>query len=298
MKVSVEKLKKSALKLNITVESEKVKKAYEEVLEEKVKVTKIEGFREGKAPKNMVEEKLGVSSLYGDAINLLLQTYYVQALKEHNITPLSNPKVEIKEFDLDKEFEFTAEVATRPEVKIKEFRKDLKKKLEDRNKELKKENEEKIKNGEEIKMDHAHLHTNDVLDVLLENSEIEVADVLIEEESNRMLTQLSQQVKAIGLSFEDYLKAQQTTVEQLQETYKKSAENNLKAEFILSQLVQDEKIEVEEKEIDEAFDMAGVSGVEERRNDPIERFYVKSILQKNKLISNLIDEVQGDHHHE
>ena len=40
MKVSVEKLKKSALKLNITVESEKVKKAYEEVLEEKVKVTK------------------------------------------------------------------------------------------------------------------------------------------------------------------------------------------------------------------------------------------------------------------
>lgn len=298
MKVSVEKLKKSALKLNITIESEKVKKAYEEVLEEKIKVTKIEGFREGKAPKNMVEEKLGVSSLYGDAINLLLQTYYVQALKEHSITPLSNPKVEIKEFDLDKEFEFTAEVAIRPEVKVKEFRKDLKKKLEDKNKELKKENEEKIKNGEEIKMDHAHLHTNDVLDVLLDKSEVEVADVLIEEESNRMLTQLAQQVKAIGLSFEDYLKAQQTTVEQLQETYKKSAENNLKAEFILSQLVQDEKIEIEEKEIDEAFDMAGISGVEERRTDPIERFYVKSILQKNKLISNLIDEVQGDHHHE
>jgi FKBP-type peptidyl-prolyl cis-trans isomerase (trigger factor) len=298
MKTTTEKLKKSALKLTITVESEKVKKAYEEVLEEKVKTTAVEGFREGKAPKNMVEEKLGVSALYGDAVNLLLQTYYVQAVKENHINPLSNPKIEIKEFDLDKDFVFTAEVAIKPEVSVKPFKDALKKKYEEKSKELKKENEEKIKKGEEITMDHVHMHANDVLDVLLEKSEVEIADILIEEEANRMLTQLLQQIKSIGLSVEDYLKAQQTDVEKLQEGYKKSAENNLKAEFILSKLVQDEKIEIEEKEIDEAFEIAGVSGVDERKTDPVERFYVKTILQKNKLISNLINEVQGEHTHE
>jgi len=298
MKVTTEKLKKSALKLTVTVEAEKVKKAYEDVLEEKVKTTAVEGFREGKAPKNMVEEKLGVSALYGDAVNLLLQTYYVQAVKENHINPLSNPKIEIKEFDLDKDFIFTAEVATKPEVEVKPFKDALKKKYEEKTKELKKENEEKIKKGEEVTLDHVHLHANDVLDVLLDKSEVEIADILIEEEANRMLTQLLQQIKAIGLSVEDYLKAQQTDVEKLQEGYKKSAENNLKAEFILSKLVQDEKIEIEEKEIDEAFDMAGVSGVDERKTDPVERFYVKTILQKNKLISNLINEVQGEHNHE
>jgi FKBP-type peptidyl-prolyl cis-trans isomerase (trigger factor) len=298
MKITTEKLKKSALKLTITVESEKVKKAYEEVLEEKVKTTAVEGFREGKAPKNMVEEKLGVSALYGDAVNLLLQTYYVQAVKENHINPLSNPKIEIKEFDLDKDFVFTAEVAIKPEVSVKPFKDALKKKYEEKSKDLKKENEEKIKKGEEITMDHVHMHANDVLDVLLEKSEVEIADILIEEEANRMLTQLLQQIKSIGLSVEDYLKAQQTDVEKLQEGYKKSAENNLKAEFILSKLVQDEKIEIEEKEIDEAFEIAGVSGVDERKTDPVERFYVKTILQKNKLISNLINEVQGEHTHE
>lgn len=298
MKITTEKLKKSALKLTITVESEKVKKAYEEVLEEKVKTTAVEGFREGKAPKNMVEEKLGVSALYGDAVNLLLQTYYVQAIKENHINPLSNPKIEIKEFDLDKDFVFTAEVAIKPEVSVKPFKDALKKKYEEKSKDLKKENEEKIKKGEEITMDHVHMHANDVLDVLLEKSEVEIADILIEEEANRMLTQLLQQIKSIGLSVEDYLKAQQTDVEKLQEGYKKSAENNLKAEFILSKLVQDENIEIEEKEIDEAFEIAGVSGVDERKTDPVERFYVKTILQKNKLISNLINEVQGEHTHE
>lgn len=298
MKITTEKLKKSALKLTITVESEKVKKAYEEVLEEKVKTTAVEGFREGKAPKNMVEEKLGVSALYGDAVNLLLQTYYVQAVKENHINPLSNPKIEIKEFDLDKDFVFTAEVATKPEVSVKPFKDALKKKYEEKSKDLKKENEEKIKKGEEVTMDHVHMHANDVLDVLLEKSEVEIADILIEAEANRMLTQLLQQIKSIGLSVEDYLKAQQTDVEKLQEGYKKSAENNLKAEFILSKLVQDENIEIEEKEIDEAFEIAGVSGVDERKTDPVERFYVKTILQKNKLISNLINEVQGEHTHE
>jgi len=298
MKVTTEKLKKSALKLNITVEVEKVKKAYEDVLDEKVKTTKIEGFREGKAPKEMIEEKLDVSKLYGDVINLLLQAAYIQAISEQKINPMSNPKIEIKEFDLEKDFVFTAEVAIQPEIKVKAFKSDLKKKLEEKNKALNKENEEKIKKGEEIIMDHTHLQAGDVLEVLLKNSELEVADVLVEEEANRMLTQLVQQIKAIGLSVEDYVKAQQTTMEKIQENYKTNAENNLKAEFILSHLIKETNVEVSDKEIDEAFDTAGVSGVEKRKNDPMERAYVKSILQKNKFITNLIEEAQGDHKHE
>jgi len=298
MKITTEKLKKSALKLNVIVEVEKVKDAYEKVLEEKVKTTTIEGFREGKAPKHMVEEKIGPSNLYGDVINFLLRTTYVQAVSEQRINPMSNPKIEIKEFDLEKEFSYSAEIATQPEVKVNPFKKELQKKLDEKNKKLKADNEEKIKKGEEIKVDHAHLHVNDVLDVLIEKSEAEVADVLIEEEANRLVSQLLQQIKAIGLSLEDYLKAQQTTVEQLQENYKKSAENSLKAEFILAHLIKEQNIEVTEAEIDETFAAAGVSGVEERSKDPMERAYVKSILQKNKLITNLIDEIQGDHKHE
>lgn len=298
MKVTTEKLKKSALKLDITVEVEKVKKAYEDVLEEKVKTTKIEGFREGKAPKNMVEEKIGPSNLYGEVINLLLQTTYIQAISEQRINPMSNPRIEIKEFDLEKDFVYTAEIAIQPEVKVGEIKKDLEKRLKERNEQLKKDNEEKIKKGEELKIDHAHLNINDVLELLIEKSDVEIADVLIDEEANRLLNQFLQQIKTIGLSLEDYLKAQQTTIEKIQEDYKKSAENNLKAEFILSQMVKDKNIEIPESEIDDAFSAAGVSGVESRRQDPMERAYVKSILSKNKLITNLLEEVQGEHHHE
>src|SRR4030043_1420618 len=140
MQTKIEKLPKSVIKLTVTVESAKVKDTYEEVLEEKVKTAKVEGFREGKAPKKLVEEKIGVSNLYGDVINKLLQTYYSQALKENHIAALSNPKVEIKEFDLEKDFEFTAELATKPEVKVGNYKKALKAVYDEKNEAVKAEN--------------------------------------------------------------------------------------------------------------------------------------------------------------
>ena len=80
----------------------------------------------------MVEEKIGPSNLYGDVINLLLQSTYVQAISEQRVNPMSNPRIEIKEFDLEKDFVYTAEIAVQPEVKVGEIKKDLQKRLEER----------------------------------------------------------------------------------------------------------------------------------------------------------------------
>jgi FKBP-type peptidyl-prolyl cis-trans isomerase (trigger factor) len=255
------------------VESTKVKEAYEQILEEKIKTTKIEGFREGKAPKQMVEEKLGVSSLYGDAVNKLLQTYYPQALKENHIMPVSNPRVEIKEFDLEKDFEFTAEIATKPDVTIKDYKKALQKTFKDKT----------------SKDKDAHLSANETINILLENSEVEISDILIDEEVNRMMSRLIDQTQALGMSIEQYLRAQHKTVDELRKEYSEIAKRSIKTEFVLSHLVNEEKIEVTDKEITETFNAAGVSGVQERAEDPTERIYVKMILQKNKLINKLIE---------
>jgi len=276
MKALVEKLPKSAVKLTVTVGNSKVKEAYKKILSDKVKTTKVEGFRQGKAPNKMVEDKLGASDLYGDVINELLQTHYVQAVKEKGLLPISNPKITVGEFDLEKDFEFTAEIAIKPDVEIKEFRKDLKKLY------LKKKKKD----------EKARMMPNDVIDVILENSKIEIADVLAETETNRLITQLAQQAKGIGLTMEQYLKAQDKTLEQLQKEYEKVGVRNLKAEFALSYLIEKEKVEISEDEISKAIEASGVSIVQAKTQDPRERLYVKSILQKNKYITNLMEETE------
>lgn len=298
MNVSVEKLPKSSYKLTITVPVSDVKQTYEKVLDEVVKEAEIKGFRKGTAPRELVKEKTDVSKLYGEVVNELLQNFYPQALKEKLISPLSNPKVEIKEFDLDKDFTFVATVATRPEVKIGKYTDALKKTLEEKNKKFAEELAEKLKKGEEIKQDHFHLSPNDVIEAILSETTVEVPDLLADEEADRMLSRLIDQAQSIGISLEQYLKSQNKTREQLREEYLKVAERSLKAEFAMSEIVKMEKIEVTDKEIEEAVLATGDPKALEKLQNPVEKWYIKSILEKNSLLGKLIEDVEGKHDHD
>jgi FKBP-type peptidyl-prolyl cis-trans isomerase (trigger factor) len=302
MKTNVEKLPKSTIKLTVTIENDKVKESYDKILTKAAQVTEIVGFRKGTAPKEMVKDKVGVSTLYGDALNDLLQTYYPQALKENHISPVSNPKVDVKEFDIGKDLEFTATFAIRPEVKIKDYKKALKAYYDEKKKNAEKEQkpaeakEDKQEKPQDEHEKHVHLGANEVIEVLLKQSEVEVADILIEEETDRMLARLMDQLKSINLTVEKYLAAQNKTAESLRKDYDLSSEKNIKAEFVLSQLILDEKIEVTDKEIDDMIGAVGDKALGEKMNSPMEKLYIKTILQKNKLIQKLVEETEGGKH--
>ncbi|MBU0534795.1 hypothetical protein KKC62_01275 [Patescibacteria group bacterium] len=311
MKTNIEKLPKSTIKLTITIENGKVKEAYDKTITQAVQETEIEGFRKGTAPKEMVKDKIGVSTLYGDALNDLLQTYYPQALKENHISPVSNPKVEVKEFNLEKDLEFSATFAVRPEIKMKDYKKALKAYYEEKKQKAEKEEEENKKDtkktDEKSKEDkkeekkeehekHVHLGANEIIEVLLKESEVEIADILKEEETDRMLARLMDQLKSINLPVEKYLSAQNKTAEGLRKDYDASSEKNIKAEFVLSHLINEEKIEVTDKEIDDMIGAIGDKALGEKMNSPMERLYIKTVLQKNKLIQKLIEETEGVKH--
>jgi len=293
MNTKIEKLPKSTIKLTVILEKEKVKESFDKILTEAVKNTEITGFRKGTAPKEMVKDKLGVSNLYGDAINDLLQTYYPQALKENLLMPVSNPKVEIKEFDLEKEFEFSAIFAVRPEVKIKDYKKALKDYYKEKEEKLEKDKLEKLNKGEKIEETHVHMGANEVIDILLKESELEVADMLIEEETDRVMARLLDQLRSINLPIEKYLKAQDKTAESLRKEYDEMSIKNIKAEFVLSHLIKEENIEVTDKEIDDMISAVGDKSIGDKLNDPMQKLYIKTILQKNKLINKLIEEAEG-----
>jgi trigger factor len=193
---------------------------------------------------------------------------------------------------MEKDFEFTATVATRPDVKVGDYKKELKKVYEEKKKQQKKLNETKLKQGEKLGDTHTHLTTNEVIDVLIKSSDVEVPEMLVEEETDRMMSRLIDQSQTLGMSLEQYLRAQGKTSEQLRSEYDKISLRNLKAEFILAHLIKEEKVEVTEKEIEDTIKASGVENAVERMKDPMESMYVKMILQKNKLITKLIEEVE------
>jgi FKBP-type peptidyl-prolyl cis-trans isomerase (trigger factor) len=302
MKVQVEKQPKSTLKITVTVPADKVKETYEEVLKEEAGKAEIKGFRKGKAPANVVEEEMGNSKLYGIVVNKLLQKYYTQAIKENHISPIANPRVEVKEFDLEKEFEFTATTATRPDVKVGAYVPKLKKRFEQKMKQAKKDleqtNKERLEKGEPLEEPHVHIGTNDILEILNEVATVEIPDLLIEEETDRMMSKIIEQTEQLGMTIEQYLKAQDKQADELRAEYSQVAENNIRSEFILGHLVQREKVTVSDEEIRAAFTAAGIEDIDKKMQNPMEKVYVQSILQKNQLLTKIMEEVEGEHHHD
>lgn len=103
------------------IEKDTWKSALDKSFEKNVKKVKVDGFREGKCPRNIFEKKFGKESLYDDAINAVLPTLYTEVLKENNLVPVVEPTIDIKNIDEDGvEIEFT--VITAPTANVKKYK--------------------------------------------------------------------------------------------------------------------------------------------------------------------------------
>ena len=89
--------------------------------EKKVKEVRIDGFRKGKCPKNVYMSKFGIESLYPDAVDAAGAKAYTAVLKENNLVPVCEPKMDIKEIDKD-HIIFTFTIITKPEVKLGKYK--------------------------------------------------------------------------------------------------------------------------------------------------------------------------------
>lgn len=121
MNVKTENLEKNMAKITVTVESAEFVKAVKESYERNKGKYEIKGFRKGHAPQNMLEKAYGEGIFWEDAINHLIDQTYADALKESGLDVVSKAKFDLVDMGKDKDFVYSAEVATRPEVELGEY---------------------------------------------------------------------------------------------------------------------------------------------------------------------------------
>ena len=121
MKSTVEKLTPTRVKLSIEVTFDElaphVDGAYK-TLSEKINIP---GFRKGKVPTAMIDQRVGRGAVLDEAINAALPTFYSQAAKENDVLVIGRPEVEITELKDKENFSFTVEVDVRPEISLPNF---------------------------------------------------------------------------------------------------------------------------------------------------------------------------------
>ena len=122
MSLQVEKLEHNMAKLTIEVSADEVEKALQAAyLKERSKIS-LPGFRKGKVPRQMIEKMYGPEIFYDDAANSLIPKAYSEAYDECELEIVSQPEINVEQIEKGKPFIFTAQVATKPEVTLGEYK--------------------------------------------------------------------------------------------------------------------------------------------------------------------------------
>jgi trigger factor len=123
VKSSVEVLSPTRVRLDVEVAYSELEPHVAVAYKKVAAQVNIPGFRKGKIPASMIDQRVGRGTVIDEAINSALPEFYGQAAREHKVAVIGRPEVDVKEFvDKDK-LVFSVEVDVRPEVKLPDFSK-------------------------------------------------------------------------------------------------------------------------------------------------------------------------------
>lgn len=125
MKSAVENLTPTRVKLNVEVPFEELKPSIDSAYKTVASQIQVPGFRKGKVPAKLIDQRVGRGYVLETAINEGLNGWYQAAVQESGIRPLSRPEVEITEVPdpsaTDGGLKFAAEVDVRPEIELPDY---------------------------------------------------------------------------------------------------------------------------------------------------------------------------------
>lgn len=118
MEYTIKKLPKSEVEIKVTLTQEDLDKHYPKACEDVSQEVKIKGFRPGHIPPNVLEQHVDKKYIDAHTKELALQRSYADIVVKEKLQVIARPKIDI---DKEEPFEYTATVATMPEVEVKDY---------------------------------------------------------------------------------------------------------------------------------------------------------------------------------
>jgi trigger factor len=118
MQTTVEETGKHTVRLQVEVPPEEFKRDLDRAYRHIAGEVKIPGFRKGKAPRPVIDRTVGKDHVMEHFVRESLPTYYVNALREHDLSPVADPEIDLDDVEEDRPLRFTAVVVVRPRLTL------------------------------------------------------------------------------------------------------------------------------------------------------------------------------------
>lgn len=280
----LEKLPKNTHEITVSIPWEEVQKNYALAFDHLHTELAIEGYRKGKVPKPLAEKHLKKEDIYNQLVKTMLPRIYEEIVKKEGLKPIVSPKVDLISAKENEDWEVKIKLAEKPEVDLGDYKTYIKEaKNAAKTPEIwvpGKEGEEKPKEEEK-----GHNQLNAVLEALIKNTKCEISDIIIEDELETRLTRLLDDIQRLGLTVDAYLKSKNLTIDDMRAQIAKEIEDTYKIEFILMEVAEKEKINVEKEDLDKLF--GSIQEVKDRQAAEQNAYFYASILRKQKTLDFL-----------
>lgn len=232
------------IQLTYIIPNELVKLTKSEVISEMAKDIQVPGFRKGNAPLSKVEERIDKSKLTEHILSHILPNAFSESIKDHKFNPALYPKFEALKIEDESDWEIRAITCEIPEVKLDDYQKKIANELRALKIVVPGKEEKKISDDQ-------------IIDALLKSVSVDIPKILVEEEVNGRLSQLLSRIEKLGLTLEGYLSSIKESVESLRQKYETQAKEAITIELTLNKIAMDEKLDVNDSEVNEFIKSTG-----------------------------------------
>ena len=167
MKIAKKELPKNQIELKIKIEPKEYQNFLEKTAQKMSEDTKIQGFRPGKAPYDIIKQKFGEMQIFEQALDSILTHFYFEAVTKEKLEPISHPQIDIEKMAIENPLIFKATINLIPSIKLCKLDKiNVKKaKIEIDNKEIDKAIETLRENQAKEVLEDKKIEKNDKADI-------------------------------------------------------------------------------------------------------------------------------------
>ncbi|MEK7117969.1 MAG: trigger factor [Patescibacteria group bacterium] len=271
-KVEIKKLPKSEVEIGGEIAASLLSEARKKAIKKFSEKLDLPGFRKGHVPENIVLEKISEREILEEAANILLNEFYPKIILDEKLDAIGRPKVSITKLALGNPLEFTVITAVLPEFELPEYKKiaqSVKPSFVESDSTTAGEEEidDVVAEIEKNKMKHNFQDPNELrakikeniiaekkfrevekkrvamIDAILEKTDIELPEILIESEIEKSIAQMKDEITRAGLKIEDYLKEVKKTEEEIRKDLRLGSEKRAKIQLLFNKIAIAEKLE-------------------------------------------------------
>ena len=325
---SKETLDDGRIRFDIEVNNERFEIVKNRVYEKLAKAVSIEGFRPGKAPKNLITAQIG-PKLYEETLQEIVPEVTLEVLQREKATPIDRIAYKVEKVGEGFGVKFSATFTSFPEFELPEIeklkikKKEVKVSKEEVDNVIKKmfdedKNKKKLKFGDEwaktlslnvksikelsekvkseLKRQKEMLEddrvVNEVVEKISKKAKLTIPKLLVNQEVAVREQDYKGRIEKLGMKLEDFLRNQKTTMDKLKKGWEKEAIKKIETEIILMKIAGKYKISVPMQEVEKQIAQIQDEKVKAQYNNENSKRYLQSVMIRQEVIKKVLSLVK------